>query len=266
MAKIGMIGVGNMGGALARAFAKTLRGQELLLSDGGTGRESALAAELGCVSGTNDDAALAEFVVLAVKPQVMERVVTGIAPVLAQRTDSFTLVTIAAGLTTAAISRWAGGAYPVIRIMPNLPVSVGQGTVLLSRDENVKEEKAQEFAALLAPAGLVLPMAEALIDAGSAVSGCGPAYACLFMEALADGGVACGMTRADALRCAAQTLLGTAAVVLETGIHPAQLKDNVCSPGGTTIAGVRALEQGGFRAASMDAVEAAYRRTLELKK
>ena len=125
-------------------------------------------------------------------------------------------------------------------------------------------EELEAFAALLAPAGLVDPVPEELIDAASAVSGCGPAYAYLFIEALADGGVACGLPRDKALAYAAQMVAGSARMVLESGRHPGALKDAVCSPGGTTIQGVRALEEGGFRAAAMDAVIAAYEKTRAL--
>ena len=115
-------------------------------------------------------------------------------------------------------------------------------------------------------AGLVDHLPEKLIDAGSALSGCGPAFVCLFVEALADGAVACGLPRDKALNYAAQTLAGTATMLLKSGMHPGQLKDAVCSPGGTTIAGVKAMEESGFRAGAMDGVVSAYQRTLELGK
>ena len=164
------------------------------------------------------------------------------------------------------IQTMAGAQYPVIRIMPNTPVAVGQGVVMYDVTENVPEEALQCFLDSMSAAGLVDRLPEKLIDAGSAVAGCGPAFACLFLEALADGGVACGLPRAKAMEYAAQMLLGTAALAQQTGQHPGQMKDAVCSPGGSTIAGVRALEQGGFRAAAMNAVEAAWKRNKELGK
>jgi pyrroline-5-carboxylate reductase len=173
---------------------------------------------------------------------------------------------MAAGLTVADIQRMAGKAYPVIRIMPNTPVAVGEGVVLLTVSENVSEEMKKLFCDALSGAGLLDEIPEKLMDAGSAVAGCGPAFACLFAEALADGGVACGLPRDKALTYAAQMLLGTAKLILESGEHPGKLKDAVCSPGGSTIAGVRALEQGNFRGSTMDAVDAAFYRTKELGK
>ena len=150
---------------------------------------------------------------------------------------------------------------PVIRIMPNIPVGVGQGLILY--DVSAEVTRAQEAAFLegLTNAGWFSRLEEKLMDAGSAVSGCGPAFAAMFAEALADGGVACGLPRAKATEYALQMLLGSATYLLETGLHPGQLKDAVCSPGGTTIQGVRTLEDGGFRAAAMNAVIAAFEKT-----
>ena len=158
------------------------------------------------------------------------------------------------------------GARPVIRIMPNTPVSVGQGVVLFSASDEVAPEQLAEFLKLMHGAGGVYPIDEGLIDAATAVSGCGPAFAYLMIDAMADGGVAGGLRREDAVRYAAQTLMGAAAMVLETGKHPDQLKNEVCSPGGSTIQGVRLLEQRAVRAALMDAVLAAYEKSAALGK
>jgi pyrroline-5-carboxylate reductase len=148
--------------------------------------------------------------------------------------------------------------------MPNTPVSVGAGVVLCAASENVTAEEREAFAAALVGAGGVDEIPEKLMDAASALSGCGPAFVDLFLEALSDGAVACGLPRDKALRYAEQTVLGSAKLALESGEHPAVLKDKVCSPGGSTIAGVRALEKGAFRAAAMEAVIAAFGRTKEL--
>jgi pyrroline-5-carboxylate reductase len=184
---------------------------------------------------------------------------------LAKR-DDVILVSMAAGIAIADIQRMAGKDYPVIRIMPNTPVGVGEGMVLYTVSENVTADMKAAFCDAMSGAGLLDEIPEKLIDAGSAVSGCGPAFACLFVEALADGGVACGLPRDKALTYAAQMLKGTAKLILESGEHPGKLKDAVCSPGGSTIAGVRALEQGNFRGSTMDAVDAAFYRTKELGK
>ena len=220
-------------------------------------------AELGCRAGSVEEAAGCTYVFLGVKPQMMADLLAQIGPVLAARTDRFVLVTMAAGLTMARIRAMAGGDYPMIRIMPNTPVAVGEGVIQYDCLD-VTEVEVSQFRAMLAQGGLLDPLPEKLIDAGSAVSGCGPAFADLFLEALADGGVACGLPRAKAQAYAAQMLLGAAKLALESGQHPGQLKDAVCSPGGSTIAGVRALEQRAFRAAVMEAVEAAWKRNREL--
>ena len=160
----------------------------------------------------------------------------------------------------------AGCAYPVIRIMPNTPAAIGEGMILYDVSAGMNEQKTEEFLKIMEHAGRFSRLAEGLIDAGSAVSGCGPAFVCMFAEALADGGVACGLPRQQALEFACQMIAGTARLILESGEHPGKLKDAVCSPGGTTIQGVRTLEECGFRGAVTDAVIAAYEKAVELKK
>ena len=266
MLTFGFIGTGNMGGALARAARKRLDGGQLLLANRTAAKAEALAAELGAQTVDNQTAAAqATYLFLGVKPQMMAEMLSDIAPVLAARKDRFVLATMAAGLSCARIRELAGVSCPVIRLMPNTPAAVGAGVVQYCGLDAAQEEL-DAFAALLAPAGLVDRVDEGLIDAASAVSGCGPAFAYLFIEALADGGVACGLPRDKALAYAAQMAAGSARMVLESGKHPGALKDAVCSPGGTTIQGVRTLEERGFRAAAMDAVIAAYEKTVELAK
>ena len=265
--KIGFIGAGNMGGALARAAAKAVDPQTIFLADHCVEKAEALAKELGCnVCTTQEAAQTCDYIFLGVKPQVMGTMLAQIAPVLAGRKQDFVLISMAAGICMADIRRMAGGDYPVIRIMPNIPVSVGGGMILFDTTDNVTEEAKQTFLNAMAHAGVLDQLPEKLIDAGSALSGCGPAFVCLFAEALADGAVSCGLTRAQAMTYAAQTLKGTADMLLQTGMHPGVLKDAVCSPGGSTIAGVNALEQNGLRAATAEAVVSAYHRTLDLGK
>lgn len=263
----GFIGTGNMGGALATAASKGMPGENILLSNRTPEKAEALAKTLGCKACSVEEVvAKADFVFLGVKPQMMAGLLGGLAPVLAARKDSFTLVSMAAGLTMADIQKMAGGDYPVIRIMPNTPVAVGSGMILYDATENVSEAVLKQFCAGMKDGGMLDRLPEKLIDAGSAIAGCGPAFACLFLEALADGAVACGLPRDKALVYGEQMLLGTAKLALESGQHPGKLKDAVCSPGGSTIAGVAALEKGSFRGSAMNAVVAAYRRTKELGK
>ena len=263
----GFIGTGNMGGALAKAAAKGMDPAAIFLANKTQAKAEALAAELGCNPVCAEEVAKqCGFIFLGVKPQMMADLLEELAPTLASRQDDFVLVSMAAGLTMADIRRMAGGNYPVIRIMPNTPVAVGSGMVLYDFTENVSGDALETFLSNMRFAGNMDHLPERLIDAGSAVAGCGPAFACMFLEALADGGVACGLPRDKAMTYAAQMLLGTARLVLESGQHPGQLKDAVCSPGGSTIMGVKALEDGGLRAAAFSAVEAAYRRTKELGK
>ena len=146
--------------------------------------------------------------------------------------------------------------------MPNTPASIGEGMILYTCGEGVTSQEQEAFLSAMSGAGRLTALPENLIDAGSAVSGCGPAFVDLFIEALADGGVACGLPRPAAMELAAQMVAGSARLVLESGRHPGELKDAVCSPGGTTIQGVRALEQRGFRGSVMEAVIAAYEKTV----
>ena len=261
----GFIGTGNMGGALAKAAVKGMDPKAVFLSNRTQEKAEALADSLGCqVAAVETVAANCGFIFLGVKPQQMEALLSSIAPILAKRQDSFVLVTMAAGLTMARIQAMAGGNYPVIRIMPNTPVAVGEGMTCYAATDNVDPQALTQFLENMRFSGILEPVAEALIDVGSAVAGCGPAFAAMFLEALADGGVACGLPRQKALLYAQQMLLGTAKLALETKQHPGQLKDAVCSPGGSTIAGVKALEEGGFRAAVIHAVTNALRRNREL--
>lgn len=269
----GFIGCGNMGGALATAACKSGVGR-VLLANRTQAKAEALAArleEMGAAVAVAENAGVAEeadYIFLGVKPQMMADMLGSIAPVLAARARAgrrFVLVTMAAGLTVARIREMAGADYPVIRIMPNTPCAIGKGMILCAA-HGVTEAEKTAFCEGMAAAGRLDWLEEHLIDAGSAVSGCGPAFAYLFMEALADGAVECGLPRAKALEYAAQTLAGAAGLVLESGQHPGALKDAVCSPGGSTIVGVQTLENHGFRGAAMDCVIDTYRKNKELGK
>ena len=266
MNTFGFIGCGNMGGALARAAGTAKAEKKLLLCDHHAERTALLAKECGAeVCDLETVAKESDFLFLGVKPQVLGKLCEQLAPLFACRTSPVVLITMAAGVSMEGLKAMTGEPA-VIRIMPNTPVAVGAGTVLYCKSESVSEEQLNSVLSLLAGAGHLVPIDEAKIDAAACVSGCGPAFVCLFAEALADGAVKCGLPRATALALAAQTLEGTAKLLQESGKHPGQLKDEVCSPGGTTIAGVLAMEDGAFRASAAAAVIAAYEKTMQMKK
>ena len=264
---IGFIGTGNMGGALAISAAKVLSGGQIYLANRTPEKAAALAERLGAVAVDNDSIAVeCDYIFLGVKPQMMQGLLDSLRLLLAARKTPCVLVTMAAGLTMESIRTMLGLDLPVIRIMPNVACRVGQGLTLYSCSADVTTEQKREFLRILSASGRLEELDEHLIDAGSAVAGCGGAFACLFMEALADGGVTCGLPRDKAMRYAQQMLLGAAALALETGEHPGALKDAVCSPAGSTIAGVAELERAGLRTAAIEAVLASYKRNQELGK
>lgn len=262
---IGFIGCGNMGAALARAVRKSDPSAELVFANRSPGKADSLAGELGGQVRSNQwIAQQCSLIFLGVKPQMMGEVLADLRGALAQRADRFVLLTMAAGLTTQTIRHMAGGDYPVARIMPNTPCAIGAGVVQLCCLDVTDSEK-DELKLLLSGAGLVDELDEELIDAACAVSGCGPAFAFLFLEALAQGGVSCGLSEETALLYAAKMLEGAARLALQSTQTPQQLRQAVCSPGGATIQGVNALERASFADTVVEAVRAAYKRTLELK-
>ena len=260
--KYGFIGCGNMGGAIARALSKTTN--DIMISDR-SGKANTLAEELQITyADTMSVATSCDRIFLAVKPQMMKDALAPLQKYL--RTYKPLLITMAAGLEISKIQELAGAELPVIRIMPNTPVLVGKGMTLYCCNDLVDESLLEDFLDDMAFTGHMDQIPEHLIDAAGVVSGCGPAYMYMFAEALADGAVACGVPRAKALEYAAATLIGAGEILLQTGEHPGKLKDNVCSPGGSTIAGLNVLEQRAFRGAVMDCVKAAYKRNQELGK
>ena len=260
--KYGFIGCGNMGGAIAKALCK--KTTDILVSDR-SGKAKALASELGISYGDNETiAAGCQRIFLGVKPHMMEQVLTPLRPVLEARKPL--LITMAAGLEIKRIEAMVGASLPVIRIMPNTPTAMGKGVIPYCRNALVEDETLADWLEDMRHCGMLDCLEERLIDAASALSGSGPAYMYLLLEALADGAVASGLPRAKAMEYAAATMAGAAEMVLATGQHPGELKDAVCSPGGSTIAGIRVLEQHGFRGAAMDCVIAAFKRNQELGK
>ncbi|MGA9755451.1 MAG: pyrroline-5-carboxylate reductase [Desulfobaccales bacterium] len=262
--KLGFIGVGNMGGAIIRGLLAggfVLR-ENLVYYDPDPARQAQMD-ELG-VSTALDNAEVmhAPVVVLAVKPQVLAPVLAGVKEFAR---PWHLIISIAAGVSLEVLE----GAFPdsrVIRVMPNAPTLVGAGMVALAPGRGVSPEDLALALDLFRAVGQAVVVEERLMDAVTGLSGSGPAFVAVFIEALADGGVKMGLPRALAHTMAVQTVLGTAKLCLEEDLHPGRLKDMVTSPGGTTIAGIHALESSGFRGAVMDAVTAAARRSEELGK
>lgn len=261
----GFIGCGNMGGALAKAVSEAGYKNDIALADINSERVETLACEISAVpSDTQTIAKECKFIFIGVKPQMIDPCFAEIKNSLESRNDSPVIVSMAAGVAIEKIMA-CSGVHSIIRIMPNMPVSVGSG-VVLATSVGVDDIMKSEFEKAMSKAGIFDWIDEKFIDAASALSGCGPAFAYMFAQALSDGAVACGLPRDKATLYAAGTLLGSAKMILETGKHPEKLKDEVCSPGGSTIMGVKALEDEGMRGAAISAVLAAYERTKELDK
>lgn len=268
MKKIGFIGAGNMGGALIEAVCKKIGGENVIICDSLPEKTARFAEKYGCeVSDASDVTSAADYLFICVKPQTAEKAMAEIKPVLDRRTVKPVLVSIMAGVTITRVRDMAGGqsssAMPIIRIMPNVAAAVGAGVILCDSD-GASDGQVEEFRSFMSLAGEIDMLPEKLIDAGSAVSGCGPAFVCMFIEAMADGAVKCGIPRQKALSYAVETVLGTAELLKQTGKHPAVVKDEVTSPAGTTIEGVQALEEGGMRASVIKAVCAAYEKNKKL--
>lgn len=260
--KYGFIGCGNMGGAIATALSKATK--DILVTDR-SGKAAALADQLGIRYGSTEEiAGSCDIIFLGVKPHMMEGCLQPLQHILSVRKPL--LVTMAAGLEIRQIEAFAGCHLPVIRVMPNTPTAIGEGVIPYCFNDLVEEKKLADWLHDMRFCGLLDSLEERLMDAVSALSGSGPAYMYVLLEALSDGAVACGIPRAKAMDYAAMTMVGAARMYLETHRHPGELKDAVCSPGGSTIAGIRELENHGFRGAAMDCVIATYRRNLELGK
>ena len=261
--KVGFIGAGNMGSALAKA-AILANGATVYLYDKDESKAKSVASEIGAeLASASYIAGECDYVFFAVKPNIIKGALSGLEPTL-KKNKSAVVISMAAGVAISALEEVSES--PIIRIMPNTPAAVKHGMILWCKNEKVSDEATDGFLKVMEAAGALDEIPEKLIDAASAVSGCGPAFVYMFIEALADGGVECGLPRDKAMRYAAETVLGAAEMVKKTGIHPGELKDAVCSPGGSTIAGVHALEEGAFRATAANAVLSAYKKTLTLGK
>ena len=262
----GFIGCGNMGGVLAGVAAKALGGDNVCVFDKHPEKTGKLSLNYGC-----KNAAMPEIlekcgiIVLGVKPQALPALLESVKETLSKRADRYVVVSMAAGVKTSAIEA-SLGSVPVVRIMPNTPCASGEGVILCSKGSFADDEDLNAVLKMFDPAGKLLTVPESKIDAGCAVSGCGPAFVFMFMDALIDAGVRVGLTRAEATLLAEQTVLGSAKYALDSGADPAKLKADVCSPKGSTIEGVAVLEEYSLRSAVMEAVKASYDRTVELGK
>jgi len=263
--RLGFIGAGKMATALARGFvAEGLTcGDQIAAHDPVPAASAAFAAACGGrVVDSNRAAAAADVILLAVKPQQMHEVLNDLRGQVADKL----VISVAAGVTLAALSDGLGPAVRIVRVMPNTPCLVGRGASAYALGAAATPADAELVSTLLGAVGRAYALDEKLLDAVTGLSGSGPAFVYLMIEALSDGGVRMGLPRDVALGLAAQTVAGAAEMVLATGKHPAVLKDEVTSPGGTTIAGLQALEAGALRGTLIAAVEAAARRSYELGK
>ena len=269
--KVSCIGSGNMGFALLKGAASVLDPQNMAFADADKLKAEEAAEALGANVCTSNTQAVksGDFVFLAVKPNVMEKVLKEISKTVKERLaknkkGSFAIVSMAAGWSIKKIQSTLGVKAPIARIMPNTPALISKGLIAISSSPEMQETQLKNLSSLLSGAGMVDSVDEHYLDAITSLSGSGPAFAYIFMEALADGGVKAGLPRDKAQKYAAQTVMGAAAMILETGKHPGELKDMVASPAGTTIAGIAALEKANFRSSVISSVEAAWKRAVEL--
>jgi pyrroline-5-carboxylate reductase len=262
---VGFLGAGNMGEALIKGLlaAKLVPADAIFATDVRPERLKELDRQYG-IQVSSDNAELvrsADIVILAVKPQIMDAVATEIAPAVTRRK---LLISIAAGVATEKIRARLPRDSRLIRVMPNTPALVLEGATAIAKADGLEPGDLDVAREIFGAVGRVVVLGEEMIDAVTGLSGSGPAYVAVVIESLADGGVRMGLDRATAMTLATQTVLGAAKLLLETGLHPGALKDMVSSPGGTTIAGIAALEEGGLRTTFIKAVERATQRSREL--
>lgn len=266
MNSIGIIGLGKMGEAIAEGLKRSRDGKGYHFFATTRSEESARDAKsrLG-ISCTTDNGALvseSEVVLLCVKPHQAEKV---LRPLAKEFTSKHLLVSICASITTAQLAEWSGGKAAVIRAMPNTPCLIGEGMTVVCGGPGAKPAQMELAGKIFGPLGKTAVIEESLMDGATGLSGCGPAYVYLIIEALSEAGVKVGLSRETSTLLAAQTLSGAAKMVLERGIHPAALKDEVTTPAGCTIDGLMALEEGKLRVTLIKAVLAAEKRSRSLR-
>ncbi len=276
MSLISFIGCGNMGKGMLSALCANpdVNPSDIVVTEMNPDRLTEIAEEFGCTSThSNIDAARAsKYILLCVKPQVLPAVLAEMMPAIRECLDAGeekVIVSIAAGTPIEKIHDITGVDYdilPIVRILPNLPASIGEGLIFFSINHDSAAASCVKLQELFQKGGMVKQIPESQMDVAGVIGGCVPAFAYMFIEAMADGAVMSGMPRQDAIAYAAQAVKGAAGLVLQGEKHPEQLKDEVCSPGGTTIAGVKALEEHGFRNAAFSAVTDAYEKSISLSR
>jgi len=264
--ELGLIGVGNMGTALLKGVlsSNTIEKEKTVIYDV---REEVIKNRIQefnvkAVGSNTELVQQVKFIIIAVKPQNIDSVLEEIGPKLSE--DQI-LISIAAGVTLDYIKKFIGKNIGLVRVMPNTPALVGEGASAIAHNKNITENDLKYVKKILNSVGKVVELEEKHIDAVTGLSGSGPAYVFIIIEALADGGVKMGLPRNIALKLAAQTVLGSAKMVIETGMHPGELKDMVASPGGTTITALHEIEKGKLRATLISAVEAATLKSKSMK-
>lgn len=263
--RVGFLGAGNMGEAMIRGLLKagTVPAEDIFATDVRLDRLQQLGKLYG-IHTLSDNGLLVkrvDVVILAVKPQIIHAVLKEVAPAV---TPKKLLISVAAGVPTAALRADLPRGVRLIRVMPNTPALVLEGMTAVAKADGLQKGDLETAEEIFGAVGKVVVLEEEALDAVTGLSGSGPAYVALMIEALADGGVKVGLDRLTAMTLAAQTVLGSAKLLIETGAHPGQLKDMVTSPGGTAIAGIAALEEGGVRRTLISAVERATLRSREL--
>lgn len=271
MKKISFIGTGVMGSALAKAACKSCGADEVAVTDFCEEKAKALAEETGAefVKSNIDAVKCSKYILIGVKPQVGRDVLSEIGPTVAEcvkNGEEKIIISIMVSISIDTIKEWLGVEIdvPIIRTLPNVAANVGKCITLCTKSESVTDEMFAEYKSVLAASGEFELVSEKKMYAGSVITGCGPAFVCMFIEALADGGVMTGLTRQQAQSFAVDTLIGTAELIKQSGKHPGQLKDEVCSPGGSTIAGVVSLEKNGLRNAAVQCVLDTFKRILDM--
>lgn len=260
----GFLGAGNMGSALSSGVVKTVDPKAVAIYDLSSEKAQELSEKIGIVAAESEDIARhSSYVVLAVKPQVLENCLAPLQQALKENPD-LVIVTMAAGTKISTVAKYAGQEFPIIRIMPNTPAAVGAGTILVTRNDKVTDERFNRFIQDFSGAGIIVPITEEKLEAAAVISGCGPAFVYMFMEAMAKAGEKLGIDAETSAKLAESTTRGSALLSELSDEDLETLRIRVCSPGGTTIEGVNSLFDSDLYGIVEKALQASYDRTLEL--